>query len=92
MAFANLAGGIAVSKPGTAIVQADELSRPSARCWLTTRWCRRAAWSNAETAARLRRIWKRQGLVVGFTNGCFDLLHPATSRYLHRRGARPATG
>ncbi len=26
--------------------------------------------------------WKRQGLKVVFTNGCFDLLHPGHTRYL----------
>jgi D-beta-D-heptose 7-phosphate kinase/D-beta-D-heptose 1-phosphate adenosyltransferase len=75
MAFANLAGGIAVSKPGTAIVQADELE--AERSLLADdEVVLKGGLVNAETAARLRRIWKRQGLVVGFTNGCFDLLHP----------------
>jgi D-beta-D-heptose 7-phosphate kinase/D-beta-D-heptose 1-phosphate adenosyltransferase len=27
-------------------------------------------------ATVLRRSWAREGLSVGFTNGCFDLLHP----------------
>jgi D-beta-D-heptose 7-phosphate kinase/D-beta-D-heptose 1-phosphate adenosyltransferase len=31
--------------------------------------------SLAETLALVER-WKRQGLTVGFTNGCFDILHP----------------
>jgi D-beta-D-heptose 7-phosphate kinase/D-beta-D-heptose 1-phosphate adenosyltransferase len=75
MAFANLAGGIAVSKPGTAIVQADELE--AERSLLADdEAVPKGGLVTAETAARLRRIWKRQGLVVGFTNGCFDLLHP----------------
>jgi D-beta-D-heptose 7-phosphate kinase/D-beta-D-heptose 1-phosphate adenosyltransferase len=29
-----------------------------------------------EGAAVLRRRWARERLIVGFTNGCFDLLHP----------------
>jgi len=24
--------------------------------------------------------WRKQGLRIGFTNGCFDILHPVTSR------------
>jgi D-beta-D-heptose 7-phosphate kinase / D-beta-D-heptose 1-phosphate adenosyltransferase len=75
MAFANLAGGIAVSKPGTAIVQADEVE--AERSMLADDdVVPKGGLVSAETAVRLRRIWKRQGLVVGFTNGCFDLLHP----------------
>ncbi len=75
MAFANLAAGIAVSKPGTAVVLADEVE--AERSLLADdEGISKGALVTAETAARLRRIWKRQGLVVGFTNGCFDLLHP----------------
>lgn len=75
MAFANLAGGIAVSKPGTAIVLAEEVE--AERSLLADdEVVPKGGLVSAETAARLRRIWRRQGLVVGFTNGCFDLLHP----------------
>jgi D-beta-D-heptose 7-phosphate kinase/D-beta-D-heptose 1-phosphate adenosyltransferase len=75
MAFANLAAGIAVSKPGTAIVLAEEIE--AERSLLADgEVISRGALVSAEAAVRLRRIWKRQGLVVGFTNGCFDLLHP----------------
>src|SRR5690606_14550068 len=31
---------------------------------------------DADTAARLAGAWRAEGLRVGFTNGCFDLLHP----------------
>jgi D-beta-D-heptose 7-phosphate kinase/D-beta-D-heptose 1-phosphate adenosyltransferase len=75
MAFANLAAGIAVSKPGTTVVQADDLE--AARALLVDDgMVDRGELVNWETAVRLRRLWQRQGLVVGFTNGCFDLLHP----------------
>jgi D-beta-D-heptose 7-phosphate kinase / D-beta-D-heptose 1-phosphate adenosyltransferase len=75
MAFANLAGGIAVSKPGTAIVLADEVE--AERSMLADdEVVPKGGLVSPDTAARLRRIWQRQGLVVGFTNGCFDLLHP----------------
>ena len=30
----------------------------------------------------LRELWKRQGLTVVFTNGCYDLLHPGHVRLL----------
>lgn len=75
MALANLAGGIAVSKPGTAIVLAEELEAERSLVG-DDEVAGKGALATAEAAIRLRHIWKRQGLVVGFTNGCFDLLHP----------------
>jgi D-beta-D-heptose 7-phosphate kinase/D-beta-D-heptose 1-phosphate adenosyltransferase len=75
MALANLAGGIAVSKPGTAVVLAEELEAERSLLG-DDEVADKGGLVSAETALRLRRIWKRQGLVVGFTNGCFDLLHP----------------
>lgn len=75
MAFANLAAGIAVSKPGTAVVLSSEIE--AERSLLADdEVVASGALVSAETATRLRRMWKRQGLTVGFTNGCFDLLHP----------------
>lgn len=71
--LANIAGGIAVGKAGTSPVTAEEL---------------RAGMGQDtelldETAA-LRRIraWQAAGLTVGFTNGCFDILHAGHVRYL----------
>ena len=29
------------------------------------------------------RSWKSQGYIIGFTNGCFDLLHPGHISLLH---------
>ncbi len=86
MAFANLAAGIAVSKPGTAMVLAEEVE--AERSMLTDgEVVARGALVTAETALRLRRIWKRQGLSVGFTNGCFDLLHPGHVSLLRQAAA-----
>lgn len=86
MAFANLAAGIAVSKPGTAMVLADEVE--AERSLLADEEVvSRGALVSAETAMRLRRIWKRQGLSVGFTNGCFDLLHPGHVSLLRQAAA-----
>lgn len=71
--LANYAGGVVVGKPGTATVSVDELLSAIGN-------------SEGETglgmaltcdAARKRvQEWKEAGLSVGFTNGCFDLLHP----------------
>jgi D-beta-D-heptose 7-phosphate kinase/D-beta-D-heptose 1-phosphate adenosyltransferase len=75
MAFANLAAGIAVSKPGTTVVQADDLQAERALL-VADGLVEKGALVDWQTAVRLRRLWQRQGLTVGFTNGCFDLVHP----------------
>jgi D-beta-D-heptose 7-phosphate kinase/D-beta-D-heptose 1-phosphate adenosyltransferase len=75
MAFANLAAGIAVSKPGTTVVRADDLEAERALL-ASDGLVDKGALADWETALRLRRLWRHQGLAVGFTNGCFDLLHP----------------
>jgi D-beta-D-heptose 7-phosphate kinase/D-beta-D-heptose 1-phosphate adenosyltransferase len=85
MAIANLAGGIAVSRPGTSIVLAEEVE--AERSLLADdEVAAKGAVVSAATAARLRQIWKRQGLVVGFTNGCFDLVHPGHIALLREAG------
>jgi D-beta-D-heptose 7-phosphate kinase/D-beta-D-heptose 1-phosphate adenosyltransferase len=87
MAFANLAGGIAVSKHGTALVLAEEIE--AERSLIADRESvDRGGLVTVEEAVRLRKIWRRQGLAVGFTNGCFDLLHPGHISLL--RGAAQA--
>jgi D-beta-D-heptose 7-phosphate kinase / D-beta-D-heptose 1-phosphate adenosyltransferase len=80
MRAANAAAAIVVGKRGTATVSNSEL---------------RARILPAATLAAEEKIvfdwatlgehldaWKRQGLRVGFTNGCFDLLHPGHVRLL----------
>jgi D-beta-D-heptose 7-phosphate kinase/D-beta-D-heptose 1-phosphate adenosyltransferase len=71
--LANAAAGIVVGKVGTAAVYVAELvaalhhqeiSRAEAKVMTL-----------AEARDRVQ-VWRRQGLRVGFTNGCFDLLHP----------------
>ena len=67
--LANTAAGIAVTKPGTASVLAERAppraSAPSMRAGVVERG----------EAVEHVALWKEQGLKVGFTNGCFDLLH-----------------
>ena len=74
MRLANHAAGIVVSKVGTATVTRAELAESLVED-------APAAAENGERielgdAIALRRRWARERLVVGFTNGCFDLLHP----------------
>ncbi len=72
--FALLASGIAVTKAGTAVVSFSEILAESG-----VRFADNASEAPPLSyASRSDRIdaWHEDGLVVGFTNGCFDLLHP----------------
>jgi D-beta-D-heptose 7-phosphate kinase/D-beta-D-heptose 1-phosphate adenosyltransferase len=68
--LANLAAGIVVGKTGTAVAQLREIQAlleghaPGEKCLPL-----------AEALEQIRR-WRFKGLRIGFTNGCFDLLHP----------------
>ncbi len=78
--MANAAAAVAVSKKGTAVVSPAEL--------------RRKILPPASLAAEEKIIaagisldpflsdWRRQGLRIGFTNGCFDILHPGHVKVL----------
>ena len=74
MKIANHAAGIVVSRFGTATLTAEELAASLAASHMTE--VRDGRLVDAETAIQLRKLWEAQGYTVGFTNGCFDLLHP----------------
>lgn len=71
--LANVAAGVVVGKTGTAVVYADDL---------LTELNDMAGHTGPQPPLRLDaaldriRTWKDRGEKVGFTNGCFDLLHP----------------
>lgn len=71
--LANIAAGIVVGKVGTAAVHASELVTALHHQDLDQ--AETKVLSLDQMAAQVER-WKAQGLRVGFTNGCFDLLHP----------------
>lgn len=71
--LANAAAGVVVAKKGTSQVTAGELrdlllSRPHFEL--------REKVKNLDAVEACVAGWRREGLTVGFTNGCFDLLHP----------------
>ena len=72
-ALANLAGGIVVGKVGSAVARPDELAAA-----LHARETQAAGAKVVTVEAALEHLarWRRRGETVGFTNGCFDLLHP----------------
>lgn len=72
-ALANVAAGIVVGKVGTAVAYRSEV----------VDGLRHQDLSEAEAkvmtlAPALDRValWRQRGFQIGFTNGCFDLLHP----------------
>lgn len=68
--FALSAAGIAVGKIGTAAVTNQEVQADIHRQTSNRRMPR----PEHDIFDRIER-WKREGLRVGFTNGCFDILH-----------------
>ena len=80
--LANVAAGISVAKVGTAKVRPEELRealQPSTGA-------RRKIVSLAAVAEAAER-WRQRGWRVGFTNGCFDLLHPGHVHILEQARA-----
>lgn len=84
--LANSAAGIVVGKQGTAHVSADELrqvmlSRPKFRI-------------HSKVLARGPSLhgalseWRESGFVIGFTNGCFDILHQGHVELLRQARAQ----
>lgn len=84
--MANHAAGIVVSKLGTACVSREELSAslaaenasPSVNDGRLLDW---------DELIAQRWAWEREKLVVGFANGCFDLLHPGHVSLLQQAAA-----
>lgn len=71
--LASVAAGIVVGKTGTAVVHPEEL--------IFALRAEDLRFGEAKAASREQAVdrvagWRRQGFTIGFTNGCFDLLHP----------------
>ncbi|MCE9524084.1 MAG: D-glycero-beta-D-manno-heptose-7-phosphate kinase [Alphaproteobacteria bacterium] len=71
--LANAGAGIVVGKAGTAVVHADELLRVLRSSEMKSVQDKVMSFDAAAEAAA---GWREKRLSVGFTNGCFDLLHP----------------
>ena len=71
--LANVAAGIVVAKVGTATAYAADLVAALHHQDISDA---EAKVLTLEQAQDRIAGWRRQGLSVGFTNGCFDLLHP----------------
>jgi D-beta-D-heptose 7-phosphate kinase/D-beta-D-heptose 1-phosphate adenosyltransferase len=77
---ANAAAAVAVGKKGTATVTSAELRRkilPTASLAAEEK----IVASGGDLESHLLQ-WRRQELRIGFTNGCFDILHPGHVKVL----------
>lgn len=72
-AVANVAAGIVVAKVGTAASFAGEVIAALHHQDISDAEAK--VLTDSQAVERIQR-WRRQDLKVGFTNGCFDLLHP----------------
>jgi D-beta-D-heptose 7-phosphate kinase/D-beta-D-heptose 1-phosphate adenosyltransferase len=83
--LANLAAGIAVTKVGTAAVTAQEIAGEFQSRQLES------AEKKIVSAARAQEwldLWRARRNRIGFTNGCFDLIHPGHISLLTQARAR----
>ncbi|MEM6780339.1 MAG: D-glycero-beta-D-manno-heptose-7-phosphate kinase [Pseudomonadota bacterium] len=74
--MANMAGGIVVGKTGTSPIMIDDFA---AQMWPKNQ----APVLDWEDAREQIESWQAQGLSVGFTNGCFDIVHYGHVNYLN---------
>lgn len=81
---AQWASSIAVRRQGNAVVGADDLCDAFGE---DARGGPNKVRDRRQLAAQLRR-WRGEGLRIGFTNGCFDILHPGHIRALQAARAQ----
>lgn len=78
--LANLAGSIAVTRIGTVVVSRADLRDALAPAL--------GKIADLDRALAIVTEARRKGRRIGFTNGCFDLLHAGHVAYLHAARAR----
>jgi D-beta-D-heptose 7-phosphate kinase/D-beta-D-heptose 1-phosphate adenosyltransferase len=83
--LANVAAGIVVGKIGTAVAYTSDI--------ITSLYNSEVTAIKMKVVDRIMAIdqvsrWKCAGQKVGFTNGCFDLLHPGHFSLLHQSRAQ----
>ncbi len=84
--IANVAAGLVVAKRGTARLSPAELRDGLSEAGLLERPVRPPL--GRDEAAALAARWRTEGLRVGFTNGCFDIVHYGHVSILERARAR----
>jgi D-beta-D-heptose 7-phosphate kinase/D-beta-D-heptose 1-phosphate adenosyltransferase len=81
--LANLAAGVVVGKAGMAVARETDLLAA-----LSPQHSALRKIVSREDAAEFAERWRRRAWRVGFTNGCFDLLHPGHVHLLEEARAR----
>jgi len=71
--LANIAAGIVVGKVGTAVAYSDDVIASLRHMDISRAEAKVLA---IRQASERIDAWRRAGATIGFTNGCFDLLHP----------------
>ncbi len=71
--LANAAAGIVVAKMGTAVAYTEDLLES-----ITDNKAedKEKKVQNLQSLSKTIIEWRKMGYVIGFTNGCFDLIHP----------------
>ena len=87
MKVANAAAGVVVAKSGTASLSPKELvdamlTDPGATGERQTKL------ATHNSAKEIGAAWQKEGLRVGFTNGCFDIVHPGHVKLLREARSR----
>jgi D-beta-D-heptose 7-phosphate kinase/D-beta-D-heptose 1-phosphate adenosyltransferase len=83
--LANIAAGLVVAKVGTATVSSEEIRNLVNNKNIPFIKNKNL---NLSEANDIVIQWKRQGMKIGFTNGCFDLLHPGHIALLREARAK----
>lgn len=83
VSMAIAASGIAVGKAGTATVSAEEVKAALADAGPVGR----AGLLPMDAMIGQVERWRAAGLKIGFTNGCFDILHPGHIRVIEQARA-----
>jgi len=77
LSLANKAAGKVIAKIGTSTISLDELIKSKTNI-------SKDKILDIETLSKKLRIDKEKGLKIGFTNGCFDILHYGHIKYLEK--------
>ncbi len=71
--LANIAAGVVVGRHSTAVATTHDISAALLRQEMLPA---EAKFADLPTALSRLAVWRREGRKIGFTNGCYDLLHP----------------
>ena len=71
--LANISAGIVVAKTGTAVAYANDILEALIKRKLQNEEIKVLS---TKSAVERAKFWRSQKFKIGFTNGCFDLLHP----------------